>query len=392
MKTACSLAIALALNCLQHLVAQPVQQGRQSPTLYFVLTDSTIVYGRLVRQDSSMVVVRKRDGNLTYLEPYQIVRQTTTRPGQASQPGNAITSFSLKDGSTVYGRVVRQTPVAVVVRQANGTQTYIDPTDILSTGTVAASTDLPSLPLTKQNVPVADDPGAIPYLMGNQTTFTPGAGTLYYRNTYLIRNELEAGITNWWSVGVIVNPLFNNLYQTSRLFSEAIYTNTNFGTQLYSRVAIPLGRKVRLGAGLIAQLQYPSFADQLKSAFLGRVTTTFGDQRNNITLGYTFGIDSDLSYQQDEGWLAIGAMQSLSPSLTFISDNSVRVRSSIYGSTLARMSAALRIHRRYHAFDLGLLTALDQVYTYGGIYNYNYARFKAYPYVSYTVQFGKRRG
>ncbi len=326
MKTLFTALLSIAFSGLHPLFAQPVQTGKQPSTLYFVLTDSTVITGRLIRQDSSVVVVRKRDGDLTYLEPSQIVRQTSQKPLPPGQSGDPVTLFSLKDGSTVYGRIVRKTPVAVVVRQAHGTQTYIDPTDILSTGTVAASTALPSLPITKTSVPDGADPDAIPYLMSGKTAFTPRAGTVYYRNTYLIRNELEAGITNGWSAGVVFNPLFTGLYTTSQPLSEAVYTNTGFGTQLYSRVAVPLGRKVHVGAKLSLHLQGPEYVSSTLTAVLGQVTTTFGDQHSNFTLGYTFRIDDAFSFQQEEGWLAIGTMQRLSSSLTFISDNTIRVR------------------------------------------------------------------
>ncbi|HEX9957959.1 MAG TPA: hypothetical protein VGA96_11895 [Fibrella sp.] len=392
MKTLFTALLAIAFSGLQTLFAQPIQQGKQPSTMYFVLTDSTVVTGRLIRQDNSVVVVRKRDGDLTYLEPSQIVRQTSTKPMQSSQSGDLVTSFTLKDGSTVYGRIVRKTPVAVVVRQANGTQTYIDPADILSTGTVAATTALPSLPVTKTNVPDGADPGALPYLMNSKTAFTPRAGKVFYRNTYLIRNEVEAGITNGWSAGVVFNPLIESLFTTSRLASEAVYTNTDFGTQIYTRVVIPIGPKVHVGAVLSAQLQHPEYAAAMQTTFLGQVLTTIGDQRSNITLGYTFKLSDEFSSLHTDGGLTIGTMQSLSPSLTFISDNTIKVRSSYVG-TLARLSAALRIHRRYHAFDVGVLSAVNQILGYGngyGGYNYNYTRLKVYPYIGYNVQFGRR--
>ncbi len=378
---------------LSGLLAQSAPKNRKNPNVYFVLNDSTVINGRLVRQDSAMVVVRKRDGDLTYLEPSQIVRQTSEKPMPAGQPGagDPVTSFSLKDGSTVYGRVVKKTPVAVVVRQANGTQTYIDPADILSTGTVAASTAIPSLPITNTNVPDATDLDAFPYLLSGKTAFTPGAGKVFYRNTYLISNELEVGIASGWSAGVVFNPLFTNLYTTSQLLSEAVYTNTGLGTQLYSRVAIPIGRKVHVGAKLGLHIQRPEYVSSTLASVLGQVTTTFGDQRSNFTLGYTFGLDNASIFQQEAGWLAIGTMQPLSPSLTFISDNTIKVRSPYPGSgAFARLAVALRIHRRYHAFDLGLLSAVGQKYTYGANYYSNYILFKVYPYVGYNVQFGRR--
>lgn len=363
------LAALLLLSSLHPLIAQ---SDKRAPFIHFVMVDSSIVSGRVVRQDSNVVVVRKRNGDLSYLETYQIVRQSLnkpTRPG--STTGENVTSFSLKDGATVYGRIVKQTPVAVVVRQPNGTQTYIDPGDILSRSTVPETAMNPD-----ENVPV----GA-PYLLNSRTAFNPLAGQVYYRNTYLIRNELEAGITNGWSVGVIVNPLLTNLYRTSEYMNNAIYLNTDFGTQVYTRIGIPIGQKFRIGAALSAQFQHPTYFSSTRTTFMGQILTTFGEQRSNFTLGYTFRLGDEPTFLLSPGTLTIGGMQAISPSLTFISDNTIKIKSS-NGGPFGRLSAALRIHSRNHAFDLGALSTVNP-------YNYFGTQFDVYPYLGYTVAFGK---
>ncbi|MEZ0541047.1 hypothetical protein [Fibrella arboris] len=378
----------LLLSSLQTLLAQSPQNLKQLPTLHFVLSDSSVVSGRVVRQDSNMVVVRKRNGELTYLETYQIARQSTTMPQRTSQPAESITVFKLKDGATVYGRVVRRTPVAVVVRQQNGTQTYIDPGDIISTGTTSVAG--PPLPITQtSNASVGNVPeGGLPYLLNNRPAFTPGAGQVYYRNAYLLRNELETGITNGWSVGVVFNPLLINLFKTSEYLNDAIYTNADFGTQLYTRIGIPIGGKVRFGLGLLTQLQHPDYSSTTTTTFMGQAMATFGDRRSNVTVGYTFRLGSDYSFLLTEGAVAIGTMQALSPSLTFISDNTIKIKATF--GPLARLSAALRIHSRYHAFDLGVLSAVNQYYSYSYGYSSINLRFPVYPYLGYNVQLGRR--
>lgn len=361
------LTTLLLLCSLQPLLAQ---SSKRAPLIHFVMADSTIVSGRIVRQDSAVVVVRKRNGDLSYLESYQIVRQSLDKPQRIGQPaGEAITSFSLKDGATVSGRIVKQTPVAVVVRQQNGTQTYIDPGDILTMNTVTqAATG------SDENIPVG-----LPYLLNSRTAFTPAAGQVYYRNTYLIRNELEVGLTNGWSVGAVFNPLLTNLYKTSEYLNEAIYLNTDFGTQFYTRVGIPIGRKLRIGAALTAQLQHPAYFSATQTTVLGQVLATLGDQRNNVTLGYTFRLGNEPSYLLLPGMLTIGTVQSLSPSLAFISDNTIKIKSGV-GGPFARLSAAFRIHSRSHNFDLGALSFVDP-------FGYYAVQFNVYPYLGYTVRF-----
>ena len=352
---------------------------------HYLLVDSTIVSGHMVRQDSSVVVIRKRGGELTYIQPYQIVRVVEgTYPGRASQDAGSLRSFTLKDGAVVYGRVVRQTPMAVVVRQQNGTETYIDPGDILSTDAVAV---VPSAPTNN----VAEVGLGAPYLLNGRTAFTPGAGQVYYRNTYLIRNELEVGITNGWSVGVVVNPFLQNLYRTSEYLNQAFYTNTDYGTQFYTRVGIPISKLVHVGAVFSAQLQKPYSQFDLRTAYQGTILATLGGQQTNVTLGYSFKLFSDsyASFLNSEEAITIGTMISLSPSLTFISDNSIKVKSA-YPSSLARLAAALRIKSRRHAFDVGIFSAVNERYSYIGGYGYSYREVKlhVYPYVGYTVRFG----
>lgn len=378
------------------LCAQSLKAPKGTPTVYFTLTDSTVVSGKIIRQDSATIAVQRPGNYVTYLQPNQIVRTTTTRPARQANP-TKITSFSLRDGATVSGQVVRQTPVAVVVRQANGTQSYIDPADILSTSTMATEA-----PLSGPKAIASDAIGA-PYLLSGRTAYTPGAGTVYYRNTYLIRNEAEVGITNGWSAGIITNPSWDFVYETSSYLSEAIYTNTDFGTQVYTRIGVPIGNSVRLGAVLTAQLQnvpvyiarLQTFDTETKGSLLGQVLASFGKPQSNVTLGYAFRLDDSSIRVQQAGRITIGTIQRLSPRLALVSDNAIAVRRDFSGP-IARLSAALRIKGNFHAFDLGITShvisnAFYNYYMYGPSYYSFYLTYKAYPYIGYTVQLGGRR-
>ena len=92
---------------------------------------------------------------------------------------------------------------------------------------------------------------------------------------------------------------------------------------------------------------------------------------------------------QSQGTLTVGAKQRLSPSLTFISDNTIKLKSPFYGP-FARLSTALRISQRHHSFDLGLLSAVTIRYVYGYNYSGSYPQFNLYPYLGYIVQLGTR--
>lgn len=376
------------------LSAQSLKAPKGAPTVYFTLSDSSVVSGKIIWQDSTTVAVQRPGNNVTYLQPNQIVRVTANRTHRPATLTN-VTSFSLRDGATVSGQVIRRTPMAVVVRQANGSQSYIDPADILSTsaGPATAVVNTPT-------VLPADAIGA-PYLLSVRTAYTPKGGTVYYRNTYLVRNELEAGITNGWSAGVITNPLWGAVYDASPYLNEAVYANTDYGTQLYTRIGIPIGNSIRLGAVLTAQLQNRSYMyiglpnpPAVESAFLGQVMASFGKPHSNVTLGYTFRIGDVLTGLQQPDRITVGMIQYLTPKLALVSDNAIVVKQNFSGS-LARLSAALRIRGGFHAFDLGVssfvMSNLFYSYYPYGSYRSFFLSYKAYPYLSYTVQFGGRR-
>jgi hypothetical protein len=371
MKTLCTLLLLLTpLAILRAQTPQPLPIG---PKLYFTLTDSSRVVGRIIRQDSATVVVELRGGVLTYLQPQQIARATLKAPQRTPRQQTELTTFSLKDGATVIGYVVNRTPVAVVVRQLNGSQTYIDPNDILQTAKTPVTVE------PRETMPTGVL--AAPYLLSNRTAYTPGGGQVYYRNTYLIRNELEAGLTDGWSVGAAINPLWTGLYDTSEYLADAMYANSEFGTQLYTRFGIPIGSKLQVGAGITALLQKPSFYPETRTSWLGQVLMSIGDPNASVTLNYAFELSDNVSFVAPANTLSVGASLRLNRSLTFVSDNTVRVRRSP-SSQMARLSAALRIQSHVHSFDVGLLSTVTQSY-------FSYPTYRVYPYLGYIVRFGR---
>ncbi len=55
-------------------------QRKQS---YLIMRDSSVVRGRVLRHDSSLITVRKRNRELTFVEADQLVRVVANRPDKA---------------------------------------------------------------------------------------------------------------------------------------------------------------------------------------------------------------------------------------------------------------------------------------------------------------------
>jgi hypothetical protein len=365
--------LLLLLSSLSPLFSQPTQLQSVGPTLYFTLTDSSQVTGRVVRQDSTVIVVRQRGGTLTYLQPQQIARTTLKALRRTPRQQTDLVAFRLKDSTTVVGYVVERTPLAVVVRQPTGAQTYIDPGDIIRT------TRTPVTVQPREAIPTASV--AAPYLLSSRTAYTPAAGQVYYRNTYLLRNEVEVGLTEGWSVGAVINPLWTGLFDTSEYLANAVYANSNFGTQLYTQFGLPIGSRLRVGAGLTALLQRPPYFGQTRTSWLGQVLVSVGEPHTHVNLSYSFELSDNYSLVEPSGTLSVGAKVRLNPTLSFVSDNTIRVKR-IFSNQLARVSAALRIQSRRHAIDVGVLSTLNAGF-------FDLPTYRVYPYAGYIVQFGR---
>ena len=208
--------------------AIPAAGSQKSYTL--LLKDGSVVSGRIVRRDSTTLVVRQRNGRLTYVDLELFDRVIDTPVPNALQPvtvaadapvddsnglGNYVIVF--KDGTQVRGRIVRRDSTTLVIRKRNGELTYADPA-LLDT-------------VVDPNQPVAENPFA-PFMTLNQTAYTADPGHLYYRNVLLFYNEFTYGISPNWSIGASVVPFSLKLSDT-----RYVERNVEFAT----KVSVPLG-------------------------------------------------------------------------------------------------------------------------------------------------------
>ena len=380
-------------------------QRRQS---YLIMRDGSVVRGQILRQDSSLITVQKRNRDLTFVEADQLVSIMAERPGTSADAQSTDLPetqrvgqnrlFILKDGSQVEGQFIGRDSTMITVRKRNGQLTYFEPELLVRMDSMLV------VPFTAVG---RTFPNRLsPYLLTGLTAFNPEKGRFYYRNTWLLLNEFQYGITRFWSVGArFVTP-----------FPYVLLTDSYYGTGRYE------GNLSQLSTKLNAVLD-PKFRVSLNASFQsepysyrgigGRLTlqalATIGSNQHNVTVGYGIVVPKlrpFIYYVPQPGWplptprypyvtipnrsfLSLGIMQKVGPGLTLLSDNSVDLGRRYYysdnSSGRASVSAALRIDRRRHAFDLGVYAL---IYEKPFLYNSG-RRTRFLPYVGYNLLIGR---
>jgi hypothetical protein len=373
-------------------------QRKQS---YLIMRDSSVVRGQVIRQDSSLITVRKRNRELTFVEADQLVRVVANRPDKAVglvgfRPVGPTRLFVLKDGSEIEGQFVRRDSTMITVRKRNGQLTYFEPEQLARMDTVGISTTDSSRTFANRFAP---------WLLTGLTAYNPDKGRFYYRNTWLLLNEFQYGITRNWSVGARFTTPIPYLVLADGYYGTGRYTQTE--SQLVTKLSVPLGPRFRLGLNATYQPDTRKIYPSRPGIWTFQALATIGSSQRNVTVGYGIVVPKtkliyyayqsvfssaapqySYSYLPNRSFLTLGISQKIAPGLTFISDNSINLgRQNGYNdnsSGRASVSAALRIDRRRHSFDLGVFSLIHQhPYLWDG----HKARF--FPYVGYNLRIGR---
>lgn len=374
-------------------------QRKQS---YLLMRDGTVLKGQILRQDSTLISVRRRGGDLSFVEADQVVRIVAERPegGVPVGAGGSGPVFVLRDGSRVEGQFIRRDSTMITVRKPNGQLTYFEP-ELLMRMDSAQGEPLGELDLTFPN-------RFSPWLLTGLTAYNPEKGRFYYRNTWLLLNELQYGITRFWSVGAKFITPIPYLVLADDYYGTGQYTTNS--TQLITKLSAALSPAFRLGVNAAFQPDLQYTYRGMGGRWTLQALATIGSSQRNVTVGYGIVVPRArqtiyYSYQPiwsssapqytfirypNRSFLALGIMQKVGPNLTLLSDNFINLgqqRSYYYDNTGERalVSAALRIDRRRHAFDLGLYALLyQQPHLWNGD---RHARLL--PYVGYNLLIGR---
>ena len=394
------------LTWAQVYKTSPDDTGRK--TSYLVMRDGTVLRGRVLRQDSITIVVQKRRGEMSFVEADQVVRITAQRPGvdspeattdEVARTGKAQTVFVMRDGARVPGTFVKRDSVMITVRKPNGQLTFFEPELLSRVDTIYGGSSGKGVIANQFS----------PWLLTGLTAFNPEKGRFYYRNTWLLLNEFDYGITRFWSVGgSFVTPFpfpgdDNDNHYAVRYRAEQ--------AKLFTKLSATVTPGFRLSVNGMYQRQQ---RNELFATNYGTWTfqglASFGSSQRNVTVGYGIALPSrrKISYPAYPGYssyypptspttytfrvpnrqfLTLGIMQKVGRNLTLLSDNAINLGNdyNVFTSQRATISFALRLDRPRHAFDLGLYSLIsdNERKLYGD------PSVRLYPYLGYNLLIGK---
>ena len=363
-------------------------QRKQS---YLLMRDGSMLRGRIIQQDSSIISVRKHNGEMSFVEADQVVRISATRPDEPTnmvQGGSTspATVYVLKDGSRVEGKFVRRDSTMITVRKRNGQLTYFEPELLVRVDTVQTQEE----PATGSASTDRTFPNRFsPWLLTGQTAYNPEKGRLYYRNTFLLLNEFQYGLTRNLSVGINVNPFFGTINPDNSARQTVLGATVRFSGKL----TFPIGEQFRIGINATYQPKQKGYFFTITKQVVLQGLMSFGGSQRNATLGYGLRIYPDYtssSISNKTLFISAGVMHKISRNLTFLSDNTFYLNPYL-GGTSTELSVALRLDRRRHAFDIGALALVQPYYLYyNGYPNRTETRSYFSPYVAYNLLIGRK--
>lgn len=183
------------------------------------------------------------------------------------------------------------------------------------------------------------NPGATRYLMGqNAIPLRPGEG--YYQNTYLVLNSLNAGITDFLSIGGGIELVSLIAYR------DPIYFLT-------AKAAMPVARNFYTGGVIM----YGNMANQedFRGIGIGYGLATYGTSHSNISIGLGHGFADGSAF--DLPLITISGMARAGPWFSFVTENWILPIDGNYYEGI--VSGAIRIMSERVTLDAGLLSAIS---------------------------------
>lgn len=369
-------------------------QDTQRKQSFLLMRDGSVVRGQILRQDSTIISVRKRGGDLSFIEADQVISVLADRSDLPENMASARTAspykvYVMKDGARIEGMFIRRDSTMITLQKPNGQFTYFEPELLARIDTVQGeSFNEGSQTLLNRFAP---------YLLTGLTAYNPEKKQFAVRSAFLLVNnpnyviaqlpsEVNYGITRNWSVGAGVDPFVLSLKNGGSLNEDAVRANVRF----FSKISFPVGKQVRFGVNVVYQPSQRLDLFPIVGQWTFQGLASFGDSQRNVTLGYGRNAYRRFSLPANP-FITVGVMHKIGRSLTFISDNTFSLNPYRLG-TSANLSAALRFSHQRHAIDLGALAFIYPYVYYNqwGIYpraEATRARFS--PYLGYILVIGR---
>lgn len=246
---------------------------------------------------------------------------------QNNTPSDTTNLFDIyrKDKTKIRGKVIsRDKEKTVIVTEKNDTISLLQ-SELL--GVVLASNALPNT--DKNNF-------AYKYFISSSSIPVQN-NTWHYSNQNLFFNSVHYGISKKLTAGLSVST-FVQFYAAPKI----------------KYCFNPDGKyKIAINAQYMRVVDWTSNEQRTYTFSFAQALITKGNDENNWTLGVGKAFQNTWVNIDYFGTLAF--TKKLSYRLSFVSDNSV-LSSSINSSLAYLFSAGFRIHRKNHAFDLGVFT------------------------------------
>ena len=344
---------------------------------YILLKDGSHIYGRIVRRDSAMYTVRTRNGQLTYVEKELYSRISGFQPVLADSAAYFTQTTTTQPGQ------MTTSPGQYVVTLADGT---------VLTGEVL-SQDSSRLVLRTATI---------------GTVYVPAAQVLRLERANAVRRSRrgvihpEEGYPNLFPQYLNATPTayqaepgrfyYRNTMFYVNQFDAGITRNWSLGVGLFTpivpvlagwlttKVSVPLGPRARVGVqGQLLLGTLTLFDTQSFGLNYVQGVVSLGEPQNNFTVG----LGTSFGENTNGGLLTVGLVRKIKPLLTFVGEGQLIIGEQ--AGLLGRVAGGLRLDRERHSFDLlaNILVGTTNSYSRSS------TSFSVFPWASYQVRLGK---
>ncbi|MCY7357157.1 MAG: hypothetical protein LH609_06740 [Rudanella sp.] len=347
------LLLSIPIAAFSQSSINPIDSSRTTFTIF--LKDGGEYVGRIIARDAIKVVVRRKGGGLSYLAPSDITRIEPYQ-GRIRTQGRGQQQITLTDGTVYRGQIEKQDSTMVLLRRRGG-QSILSPKEIAKIEPIVGvkNKEQPASVVTMPVSSTGSEDNQFPWLLYNQTAIPLKAGQLTYRNIGILYNELSYGFFGFITLRASITPS----YSGSDFYNSTIYTRPSVGGKVSIPIGknVHIGGDLSFRWSERPQFggYFPdprSLRERNLSGFI-----TFGITRSNLTLGYSdLRLVSSMIRRQS---ISIGFVAPIGRRLSLISDNRILVGQNSYNNDyFSQMSGVLRLNRPRHAFDLGMLMAI----------------------------------
>jgi hypothetical protein len=276
-----------------------------------------------------------------------------TCKGQSLQDTTKVFKIETIDGNIYMGSIIAEDQMTLVLKTDRLGELRILRSDIKSI------TELKAFKKVEGKIWLPN-PQSSRYFWG-PNGYGLEKGSSYYQNIWVLYNQVSTGVTDNFSIGVGILPLF-------------LFAGSPTPIWIVPKFSIPVSKeKVNIGTGAILGTVLSE-----DSGFFGLLyeTTTFGSRDKNLSAGFGYGFSRN-------GWMQrpiinVSAMIRINPKGYFITENYAIPVDNVY---LFVISLGGRSIIRNIGLDYSLWIP----------FGYDIGTFVAIPFLGVTVPLGKKK-